>query len=219
MYVGNNEGETPPRAALIMARPKHTEKCGYFGKHENVNTDNIRETVKEYNVITERAKRYAMARREAWGNGVESIQPLIDRLQEYTEKTIADGKPLTVAGYILAAGVPASKFYDMKNGTYDHIIEEFKICNDLAPDTEQYITPDGEVIPLVPFSDIIEKCYLLIQEQRETACSSLRGNPAGNIFLLKAQQGFREEESPSTVNQTLVIADSEQARHALDLLK
>lgn len=202
-----------------MARPKNTENCGYFGEHKNVNTETIEEINKEFTVITERAKQYAMARRESWGCGVDSIQPLIDRLQEYTEKTLADGKPLTVAGYILASGVPSSKFYDMKNGSYDHIIEEFKICNDLAPDTEQYITPDGEVIPLVPFSTVIEKCYLLIQEQRETACSSLRGNPAGNIFLLKAQQGFREEESPSTVNQTLVIADSEQARRALDLLK
>ena len=61
---------------------------------------------------------------------------------------------------------------------------------------------------------------LVIQEQREAACSSNRGNPAGNIFLLKAQQGFRDQPETQQTNNTLTlnVATLGEAKDALKLL-
>ena len=75
----------------------------------------------------------------------------------------------------------------------------------------------GGVVLLIPYSLIIQKALLMIAEQTEERLYS--NGRVGDIFALKAQHGWQEEQSPQTVNQTLVIATEEQAREAIKLLK
>ena len=182
-------------------------------------TETIEQATRDYSALVETSKRFIEARRARSLYNVGNIQKLIDAFEAYEAEQARTGKPLTVSGYILASGMPKSTFYEASNGMYDYVIEEYKITHGLSEDTETVIDENGQEITLAPWSEVIEKAYLKIQEQRETACSSTRGNPAGNIFLLKAQNGLQEEASPHTVNQNLIIADADKAKTMLEMLR
>ena len=117
-------------------------------------------------------------------------------------------------------GVSSKIFHKARHGDFDFYMDEFMELNGYTDDDIEWIDgmPWIDGVLMIPYSEIMDYAILRVQEQREIACSSLKGNPAGNIFLLKSQNGLREEDSPQTVNQTLVIADADKAREALKLL-
>lgn len=193
-----------------MSNKKQTEAI------ESLNT--------KYSEDVERYKFFASQRRGRRKFTQEKLTQQYSALAEYVESRAEKKQPLTVAGAILASDFNEDAWYKAKSGEMDYLLEEYIALNQVTEETiidglPYHINSDGEAILLKPYSWLIQNTMLLIQEQREIACSSLRGNPAGNIFLLKAQMGFKEDSQPSTVNQTLVIADKEQAVKALEWLK
>ena len=108
----------------------------------------------------------------------------------------------------------------MRRGELDHIVEEYKLIHDIGPAETEYIDPDGAIIPLVQWSQITQKLEALIQDQLERNCYTNKGNPAGSIFGLKARFDWQDQpQQAGTINNNLVIADAEQARKALEMLK
>ena len=187
-------------------------------------TEAITEMSQEYSKAVEQYKKFATARRGRRKFNQEKLTKQYQALAEYVAEKTDTRQPLTVAGAILASDFNEDAWYKAKSGEMDYLLEEYIALNQVTEETiidglPYHINSDGEAILLKPYSWLIQNTMLLIQEQREIACSSLRGNPAGNIFLLKAQMGFKEDNQPSTVNQTLVIADKEQAIKTLEMLK
>lgn len=203
-----------------MARPKDTTNCGRFTGHENDNTTAIAELSRQYSQITEQAKQYAAARRALSPVRVECINDICDKWEHYIEECEHSRTPLTWGGFALAAGISADTLKRMRTGELDHIIEEYIILHDLEPGTTETVSDDGEVIPLVPWSKLTEKISNLIQDQLERNCYTNKGNPAGSIFGLKARFDWQDQpQQAGTINNNLVIADAEQARKALEMLK
>ena len=93
----------------------------------------------------------------------------------------------------------------------------------LDQEGQQVTLESGETVFLCRLSEIIKSAELAVQQQREEACSSLRGNPAGNIFLLKAQQDFQDTppDQRTTNNNTLVmnISTLDEAKEAMKRLE
>ena len=203
-----------------MARPKDTTKCGRFTGHENDNTQAITELSRQYSQITEQAKQYAAARRALSPVRVECINDICCKWEEYIQECEHSRTPLTWGGFALAAGISADTLKRMRAGELDHIIEEYIILHDLEPGTTEIVSDDGEIIPLVPWSKLTEKISNLIQDQLERNCYTNKGNPAGSIFGLKARFDWQDQpQQAGTINNNLVIADAEQARKALEMLK
>jgi len=188
------------------------------------NTTEITEYNTRYSNEISEYKAFAEKRRNNRVYKQEQMFSLIEKLSDYVETKHRENKPLTVAGMLLAIGWNTDVWRRARDGDYDYLLEEYISLNDIKDSDVQdadglpYVSTANGNVSLIPYSLFVEKASLLIQEEREEKCSSTRGNPAGNIFLLKAQHGFREEDTPTTVNQTLVIADREQATEALKLL-
>lgn len=177
-------------------------------------TESLRAMTTERGEFSEHCKKLAYANRMKSRWRVDNILDLIDVLEKYTDDCYKKGKPLTMSGYIMASGMSKTSFYEMLNGKFDDAVIEYKIVRNLPMDAEF----DGD-IPLIPFSEVLEKCSLLVEQQLEENCYMNKGNPAGSIFALKCKHKWIEDQAPQTLNQTLVIADAEQAKKALELLK
>ena len=111
----------------------------------------------------------------------------------------------------------------MRRGNFDHELFAYMDIHGIE-EPEDYVDGiphcrvGGKDVLLIPFSEIIEKALLMHENETETRLYE-KGR-VGDIFSLKAQHNWQEEDKkPHTVNQTLVIADSEQARKAIELLK
>lgn len=174
---------------------------------------------------TEYYKQLAEKQKTVIKYGQDYALTLADNLTAYIEEQTEKKKPLTVAGMIRASGFSYDTYYRYKEGKADHLLYEYMDFKGIPYDMEgtTFVNDDGEMVLLYRLSDVIKMAELSIQEQREIACSSLKGNPAGNIFLLKAQQGFQDTpvEQRTTNNNTLVlnnIASLDEAREALKRL-
>lgn len=150
------------------------------------------------------------------------IYAIADNCADYVQEQQAKKQPLTVAGFILASGVPQSTWYDMRDGKMDDITALYIMSNpsQVNEEGEPFFIDEvtGEMKPLVTPSEICKNAYLLLQAQLEGNCYTNRGNPAGSIFGLKAQFGWSDDATPQRLTQNLVICDAEQARKALALL-
>ena len=203
-----------------MARPKDTTKCGRFTGHENDNTTAITELTRQYSQITELAKQYAAARRARSPVSMEQLPDICDKWEHYIKECEHSRQPLTWGGFALAAGISTRTLDRMRAGDLDAILEEYILIHDIEPNATEYIDDDGQVIPLVPWSQICQKLEALIQDQLERNCYTNKGNPAGSIFGLKARFDWQDQpQQAGTINNNLVIADAEQARKALEMLK
>ena len=179
------------------------------------------EIARERKKITESARKLAIANRNRSPYTPQTQGTLIERLTNYVEEQERIGKPLTVAGFILASGVPERSWYDLRDGMYDASIEEYKLTHDIPLDAMEYTTEDGEILSLIPWSEIINRCYLLLQQERELGCvAGKAGNVVGNIFLLKSQHGLSDmpQQIQSQTN-IQIVANSETAMKALEMLK
>lgn len=180
-----------------------------------------REVNKARQEITEAARNLALKCREKSPYAVDKQTLFMERLDEYVQKQAEEGKPLTISGFILASKIPQQVWNKMKNGDYDGMIYEYKMLHDIPEDAEYVTNEDGEVLPLLPWSEIVGRCYLLTQEQREEACIvGKAGNVIGNIFLLKSQHGLSDQpDQIHTQNNIQIVADAEMAKKALEMCK
>jgi len=171
--------------------------------------------------IMESARNLVRAKRESSPYAPQKQGIFIERIQNYISEQNDLGKPLTIAGFILASEIPQRSWYKMRDGEFDAGIEEYKLANDIPLDAEEWVTEDGEVLSLKPWSEIVEYCHLLTQQQREEACvAGKAGNVVGNIFLLKAQHGL--SDAPEQIQHQTniqVVADAETALKALEMCK
>lgn len=155
--------------------------------------------------------------------GPEYMRELADRLGEYIQTTREAGEALTIAGMILASGMGRDTYYRMRNGELDYLLPAYMDRHDipLSDYGTIWTNDDGREVLLLRGSDVIKNAELEIQADRERLCMD-RGarQVSGAIFLLKAQQGLQDapQQAPATTNQTLIIADREQAARALQLL-
>lgn len=183
-------------------------------------TDKITELRNELVRETNSYKALAESRRAQRVLRQQDAHIMLKKMVDYVEENQNNGKPLTISGLNLAMGVSSKIFHKARHGDFDFYMDEFMELNGYTDDDIEWIDgmPWIDGVLMIPYSEIMDYAILRVQEQREIACSSLKGNPVGNIFLLKSQNGLREEDSPQTVNQTLVIADADKAREALKLL-
>lgn len=188
--------------------------------HTNREISHLIDGSKHYKLETDSYKALCEKRRAQRTLRQQDAHLMLGKMLEYIDGCKESNKPMTISGLNLATGITSRVFNCARKGEYDFYLDEFMELNGYTDDDIEWIDGmpwiDGTL--MLPYSEIIDYAILMIQEQREIACSSLKGNPVGNIFLLKSQNGLREEESPQTVNQTLVIADADKAREALKLL-
>lgn len=170
-------------------------------------------------------KAYAEARRNSRKYTQPFINTLIDRGTNYFKEREEANKPYTVAGLILALGIPQGTYFDMKEGMYDYLLVEYIDTNNITIVEENnetiLVNEDGSInnTAYIEYSELLKKFDLMIQADREERClMSSKHNPAGSIFLLKSQQGLKEDE-PKQVTQNLIISDKDRARDIIKLLE
>lgn len=148
---------------------------------------------------------------------------LYKRMKDYVDEVRGSDKPITISGLILASGINKLTWYSMKNGKKDYELFSFMDCNKVSFEDAEYIDGlpyvehCGNIVLLITFSEVIEKILLMHEDETETRLYE-KGR-VGDIFALRSQHHWQEEQSPQTVNQTLVIASEEQARKAIEMLK
>lgn len=175
------------------------------------------EEVAAYKEVAEkirRAKKYKQ----------EDLAAIYKRIMDYVADKREQDKPITVSGMILASGISRATWYEMLSGDYDYRLYQYIDTHNIdemartdIDGMEAVINSEGEVVLLICYSEILQKAMLMLEEQTEERL--YKSGRVGDIFSLKAIHGWREEQSPQTVNQTLVIATEEQAREAIKLLK
>lgn len=197
---------------------KCTQTGVYMNSNSLANLQRGYQVTKEYSELTQACKRMAAARRANSPVQVERTAEVLQNITDYIEEQQARGKPLTHAGFMRCFGVGAETYYSLDK--YDYVLEEYKALHDLPVDATTYTDDDGNVLPLVAWSNIKKMvCDVAIQEQLEENCYTNKGNPAGSIFGLKARYNWQEDNANTRVtNNTLVIADGEQARKSLQML-
>lgn len=188
------------------------------------NTEKITALNKRYVEEQQAYREYAEARRNSVKFNQAELSRRNDRLQEYVHQCYEDDEPITRAGMILALGVSRDTYYRMKDGELDYRLYEYMDLNGisesdvmLTEDETPYIVCEGESILLIPSSVMIQKAELQLEAQTEARL--YKSGKVGDIFALKAVHGWQEEQSPKTLNQTLVIATPERAREAIAALK
>lgn len=154
---------------------------------------------------------------------LDKLSGVFNRIAQYLQDHENTGAPITQAGCLLAGDISADTWQRMGDGELDHLLYMYMDKYDIPYDLEGTEIPDpvtGEMVLLLRPSAVQNRIVLHLQDQRERLCSTNKGNPAGSIFLLKAMHGLRDDpdRAPATTNQTLIIADREQAEKALQLL-
>lgn len=189
--------------------------------HKEIKPIDYAEVSKARAEITEAARKLAESCRARSPYSVEKQGLFIEKLENYVKEQMDSGEPLTISGFNLAAGIPQRTWEKMRHGEYDTMIYEYKMLNDIPEDVTQITNEDGEILSLLPWSEIVDKCYLLAQEQRERGCiAGKAGNVIGNMFLLKAQHGLSDQpEQIQTQNNIQIVADAETAMKALEMCR
>lgn len=182
-------------------------------------------------------KRMAEQRKKRRSLPQEEIYAVYQKVGMYIQEMADKEKPLTISGMTLASGKTTEVWKKANNGSYDHYLEEFikahgdridgyvcdmpyvEIENEQLADKYSGLDGYGKgkvTVLLEPISVVLEKARLMLEEQTETRLYE-KGR-VGDIFALKSKHGWRDDKSPDTVNQTLVIS-TDEAKKALELLK
>lgn len=177
----------------------------------------ISEDVERYKEI---AEKFRLSRKYTQ----EMLTSVYENLKKHIEEANED-EPLTVGGLILASGLNKTTWYEAVGGDYDYRLYQYIELHNIDIETAELnddgipyvIDKENRVVLLIPWSSVVQKA-LLIKEAMDERRLLKKGRVA-DIFNLKALHGWQEENSPQTVNQTLVIASPEQAREAINLLK
>ena len=189
---------------------------------------------KDYARQQERWRKMAEARREACTYTQEWATELYSKVMGYVKDCLSSYDPesgkykkaITRAGMQLASGVVSTdKFYKIMAGDYDYRLEEYidlmHIDLDALPADNQgikwYIDSQNRQVALIPFSEILQKAYLLAEAEAEQSMHV--SGRITELSRLNVVHGWREEKTATTTNNTLVIGGEEEAKHILELLK
>ena len=181
---------------------------------------------KAYSAEVAGLKAFAEDRKRRRKYTQEGVTKAYQAISDYVDDCYKKKTPLTVAGFQLAIGIHRDAWIKARDGDLDYLLEEYLqdhhiTENDISMDQDglPWVQSDHGPVLLLRWSDLRKKADLLIQDQLERNCYTNRGNPAGSIFGLKAQFNWREDEGPQHLVQQLVIADLDQAKKALEMLK
>ena len=179
-----------------------------------------------------RYRQFAEAKRMQTSFRQERLTEILDLGKAYIMETQQAGNPLTVSGLQLACRCNKQDFYRMKRGEYDWRVfqfmeyngieeEDLQIVrdNDLHFDVAYWTDPDGVMYCMNMFSEVIDRFYLILQEEIETKCYMNKGNPSGLIFCLKSVFGWSDKPTsrPADV-QPVHVATKEEAQAAINEL-
>lgn len=206
-------------------RTRGKDRRGHVIDQPGTNFTGLQEASRDMAERVEHYRKIAERQSKVIKYGQPYAATLRDNLAEYITEQQNRGKPLTIAGMIRASGFSMDTYYRYKKGEADHLLYAYMDGHGISYEQEgnEIITQNGEKVFLCRMSEIIKSAELAVQQQREEACSSLRGNPAGNIFLLKAQQDFQDTppDQRTTNNNTLVmnISTLDEAKEAMKRLE
>lgn len=152
----------------------------------------------------------------------EDVYRIARQCEEYIEEQLRIRSPITLAGFMLATGIPDTTWREMRDGDKDSISSLYAMEHPQQVDEDgnpYYIDETtGEAKPLWTFSAVVKNCYLAVQNQLEGNCYTNKGNPAGSIFGLKAQFGWSDDTTPQHLTQVVQICDADKALEALKML-
>lgn len=177
--------------------------------------------------VVDKYKKIAEERQKLTKYNQPFVSDMAGRISEYIEECKRTGEPLTVSGVIEAGEITSDAWSRGKNeNAYDHMLFMYMDINGIPFDREGTIFTDeqGREVLLCRMSDILKRAELAIMKEREIRCSSTKGNPAGNIFLLKGFHNVQDTppDQRTTNNNTLVlnnVATLDEARETIRLLK
>ena len=187
------------------------------------NTEKIVRLSKQFRTEVDEYKRYATERRNNRKYTQEMLADVYTKAVDYLEECRKSHKPMTIAGIMLNTGLNKDVWSKAGMGEYDYLLEEYMALNTTDNITEidglpYHINEDGSLVLLIPWSEVVQKLRLIIQDQLEQNLYTNKGNPAGSIFSLKANYQWQEEPVTQHVENTLVIADASQAKKAMAML-
>lgn len=190
------------------------------------NTTGLQEASKNREEFIDKYRKIAEERERITKYNQEYVSDMAWKISDYIEECHKSGEPLTVSGMLQAGGLTSDAYSKGKNyNQYDHMLYIYMDLHGIDYDREGTIFTDenGKEVLLSRMSDILKRAELEIMKEREIRCSSTKGNPAGNIFLLKGFHGIQDtpQETRTTNNNTLVlnnVASLEEARDALKRL-
>lgn len=186
----------------------------------------LQEASRDREAVVDRYRKIAEERQRLTKYNQEYISDMAGRISDYIEECHKTGEPLTVSGMLQAGGLTSEAYSKGKNyNQYDHMLYMYMDLHGIDFDQEGTIYTDeqGKEVLLCRMSDILKRAELAIMKEREIKCSSTKGNPAGNIFLLKGFHGIQDQpqETRTTNNNTLVlnnVASLDEAKEALKRL-
>lgn len=191
------------------------------GRHDNDPRDTtaITEATAFYVDNIEACKRLAEARRNSVRYKQEEAKTIQDNIEQYFKTQDEQEQPYTVSGIILSIGCGKDTFYRMRSGDYDYRLFDYININNIPEEyIGQTVSVNNQEILLLPFSEIIQKAMLKLEEQTETRLYN--SGRVGDIFTLKAQYGWSDDgNSAKTVNNNLIIADKDTAEKAIKMLE
>ena len=206
---GNRSGSKRATGAMVRASEAYSDK------------------VEEWRAMAEGHRKACKYSQEYAATLLESVMAYVKEcLASYDSGSGKYLKAITRAGLQLAAGVVnRDVFYRLSNGDYDYrlfaYIDSQNIDVDSIPEDENgikwYADEENRRIPLIPFSDIVQKALLYAEAEAEQSMH-INGRIT-ELSRLNVVHGWREEKAPTSVNQTLVIASEEEANRMLELLK
>ena len=194
-------------------------------RKKKMTKDEVAENLKQLNIDYSKGIDYYKGlveqRRKNRKVGQEQAFQIYNKVKSYIAE---NNGPITISGMILASDLTKSQWTELKEGAADYDLFAFADAKGIdinscdTYDGMPYTKYKGEDILLLPFSELIEKFYLMHEDELEKRLYE-KGR-SGDIFALKAKHKWIEEEkAPQTVNQTLVIASPDEAKKALELLK
>ena len=187
-------------------------------------TETIEKLNKMYSEEIKGYKKFAEQRRKQRRWTQEKVLSFYEALCEY----VASADIMTFAGGMLACDADSDVWYRMEHGELDYLLEEFCHLHGVDPDdcpvddnNMPYCMVEGKKVLLIPYSYIIKKYRLILQDQAEARLYG-KGNPVGAIFSLKAVHGWQDIPEEKTTNNTLIlnnVATLEEAEAAFERLK
>ena len=204
----NNGPNCHKKGNRVKGQPRQGKLLTEFSKQKSADLSAYKQMAEKYR----KARKYRQ----------EDLAGIVERLQEYIDEHRQTETPITVSGMIRVSGVSKRCWYEMLSGDYDYKL--FEYCDlhnidihSIDQTTTTVITDeDNNDIMLITYSQALQKAMLAVEEQKEERLYS-KGR-VGDIFSLKAVHGWQEDNTPQTVNQTLVIASPEEAERAIKML-
>lgn len=134
------------------------------------------------------------------------------RIAEYIHRQHVAEEPCTMAGLAIACGITRDTFSAYRLGERSGLEIE---SDDIFSDDEEtqalytYMTNGATGRCRVLLQNVVRMADELLANERETRL--YKQGRVADIFALKAQDGWQDDTTPHTLNQTLVINGNEQS--------